>query len=258
MSSKGFIALRGDYRNLASYQVADCLYAITHHFAHRFLSIGDRTVDQMVQAARSAKQNIAEGSVDGATSTEMEIKLMNVARGSMHELRADYEDYLTHHQLERWARDDSRTAAVRAFSKKHNKPADYLDRLSERSDETIANIALTLIHQYDYLMERLIKSIERRFLEQGGIKEQMYKARLEQRDRQREAQSPQSPQSSQSSQSSQSPRSSQSPQSSQSSQSSRSPQSPRSSQSSQSPQSPQSPQSSRSSLPGNKPNDIIN
>ena len=98
---RDFLPQRGNYENLAVYKLATCIYAVTFHFANTYFSRGDRTIDQMVQAARSGKQNIAEASVDGNTSTEMEIKLMNVARGSMHELKADYEDYLMHHELER-------------------------------------------------------------------------------------------------------------------------------------------------------------
>lgn len=96
-----FLPQHGHYRNLRVYQVTEIIYDITYYFTQRYLCKGDRTIDQMVQAARSGKQNIAEASVDGNTSTEMEIKLMNVARGSMHELKADYEDYLMHHELER-------------------------------------------------------------------------------------------------------------------------------------------------------------
>jgi four helix bundle suffix protein len=182
--NREFLPQRGNYENLAVYKLATCIYAVTYHFANTHFSRGDRTIDQMVQAARSAKQNIAEGSVDGNTSTEMEIKLMNAARGSMHELKADYEDYLTHHELERWSNDDPRTTATRRFSKANSDPNVFIAKCKERSPETVANIALTMIHQYDYLMVRLIESIKRRFLEQGGIKEQMFRARKDYRDKQ--------------------------------------------------------------------------
>lgn len=182
-TNKVFLPQRGNYENLAVYKLATCIYAVTYHFANTYFSKGDRTIDQMVQAARSGKQNIAEGSVDGNTSTEMEIKLMNVARGSMHELKADYEDYLTHHELERWSSDDSRTMATRRFCRANSDPNVFVDKCKERSPETVANIALTMIHQFDYLMVRLIESIKRRFIEQGGIKEQMYRARTGYRDK---------------------------------------------------------------------------
>lgn len=182
--NRDFLPQRGNYENLAVYKLATCIYAVTYHFANTYYSRGDRTIDQMVQAARSAKQNIAEGSVDGNTSTEMEIKLMNAARGSMHELKADYEDYLVHHGLELWGNDDHRTSATRRFCKVNSDPNVFIAKCKERSPETIANIALTMIHQYDYLMVWLFESIKRRFLEQGGIKEQMFRARKDHRDKQ--------------------------------------------------------------------------
>ena len=177
-----FLPQRGNYENLAVYKLATCIYAVTYYFANTYFSKGDRTIDQMVQAARSGKQNIAEGSIDGATSTEMEIKLMNVARGSMHELKADYEDYLMHHGLHQWPVDDPRTQATRNYCKSNSEPDAFVEKMKERSPETIANIALTMIHQFDYLMVRLIESIKRRFLEQGGIKEQMFNARKKYRN----------------------------------------------------------------------------
>ena len=172
-----FLPQRGSYENLAVYKLATCIYAVTYYFANTYFTKGDRTIDQMIQAARSGKQNIAEGSVDGSTSTEMEIKLMNVARGSMQELKADYEDYLLHHGLQQWSVDDSRTQATWNFCRCNSDPSTFVEKMKERSPETIANIALTMIHQFDYLMVRLIESIKRRFLEQGGIKEQMFNAR---------------------------------------------------------------------------------
>lgn len=182
--NKDFLPQRGNYENLAVYKLAACIYAVTYHFANTYFSKGDRTIDQMVQAARSGKQNIAEGSVDGIMSTEMEIKLMNVARGSMHELKADYEDYLIHQELEQWSSNDPRTIATRRYCRNNSDPNVFIAKVKERSPETIANIALTMIHQFDYLMVRLIESIKRRFLEQGGIKEQMYHARKNHRDKQ--------------------------------------------------------------------------
>lgn len=177
-----FIPLQGDYENLAVYKIASCVYIITEHFVSVVFPRGSRTIDQMLQAARSAKQNIAEGSVDGATSIEMEIKLMNVARGSMHELKADYEDFLLHSGLQKWDSNDPRTIQTRNFARVNNDAELFRDKMKERSPETVANIALTLIHQYDFLMVRLIESIKQRFLHNGGIREQMYKARLDARN----------------------------------------------------------------------------
>ena len=176
-NNKSFIPQRGDYRNLAVYKIASCIYVITHHFANTYLGKGDRTIDQMVQAARSGKQNIVEASVDGNTSRETEIILMNVARGSMHELQADYEDFLLTHGFEKWDNNDPRTIQMRNYARNHSEPEVYLEKVKQRSPDTVANVALTLIHQYDYLMVRLIESIKQRFLNEGGIKEEMYRAR---------------------------------------------------------------------------------
>lgn len=172
-----FLSLNRNYKNLTVFQLAECIDVVTYYFATTHIGNGDRTRDQMVLGVRSGKQNIAEGSVDGATSTEMEIRLMNCARGSMQELRTDYEDYLRRRGLEMWSKDDPRVAQVRRFVRGCKDPDVYLAKVKERSPETIANIALTMIHAYDYLMERLIESIKRRFLQQGGIKEAMYRAR---------------------------------------------------------------------------------
>ena len=139
--------------------------------------MGDRTVDQMVQAARSGKQNLAEGNIDGITSREMELTLTNVNRASLHELLLDYEDYLRVRGLEQWDYDDPRCVQTRAFCKAHLDSAIYREKIKERSDETIANIAITLIHQCDVLIKGLIEWKKRDFLEKGGIKEEMYKAR---------------------------------------------------------------------------------
>lgn len=176
---KGFIPQRGDYQNLKVYQLGNCIYALTYAFAHRYLEYGDRTKDQMIQAARSGKQNIAEGSVDGASSAEMEIKLTIVAKGSMHELRIDYEDFLLARGLAKWSIDDPRTRQVRKYCKTHMYPEEYRRAVETRSAETIANIAITMIHQFDVMITGLIESQKRRFLREGGIKEQMYKARVE-------------------------------------------------------------------------------
>ena len=181
MQNSDFIPLQGAYEDLAVYKIAGCVYAITEHFVAQVFPRGSRTIDQMLQAARSGKQNIAEGSVDGATSIESEIRLMNVARGSMHELKADYEDFLLHNNLQKWASNDPRTQQTRDFARRNTDPEVFRDKVKERQPETIANIALTLIHQYDYLMVRLIESIKRRFLQNGGIREQMYHARVEAR-----------------------------------------------------------------------------
>lgn len=147
MSNNNFIPQQGFYRNLRVYQLAEIIYDITFHFTSRFLSKGDRTVDQMVQAARSGKHNIAEGSAAGSTSKETEIKLTNVAKASLQELLIDYEDYLRVRSLKQWDKDSQKVVQTRKFCNNQRDSSEIMKRLPERSAETIANIAITLIHQ---------------------------------------------------------------------------------------------------------------
>jgi four helix bundle suffix protein len=175
------------WKELYFYRKSDALYQITVEFCRRFLPAhGDRTVDQMVQAARSGKQNIVEGSEDGQTSSEMEIKLMNVARGSLQELRADYLDYLNTHHLSVWNADSERQRKLREFCHSHNDYSDYEPLLSKMNDEEMANLALTLCHQTDKMMCNYIENLEKLFVTEGGIKERMTAARLGYRTNQRE------------------------------------------------------------------------
>ena len=172
-----FLPKRGNYRGLIAYQKAECIYDITFYFAHTHLDKSDRTIDQMVQAARSGKQNIAEGSAASATSTETELKLINVARASLQELLVDYTDYLRVHALEQWAMDSEKARQARQVCSRHNDTAYYRTAIAERSAETIANIAITLIHQEDVLLRKLLQRLEDDFVRQGGIRERMYAAR---------------------------------------------------------------------------------
>lgn len=173
------------WQELYFYRKSDALYLLTVEFCRRFLPPhGDRTVDQMVQAARSGKQNIIEGSEDGQTSSEMEIKLMNVARGSLQELRADYHDYLNTHHLPVWEKENPRQQRLRAFCHEHNDYGDYAPLLGKMNDEEMANLALTLCHQTDKLMCAYIARLEERFVKEGGIKERMYAARTGYRQQQ--------------------------------------------------------------------------
>lgn len=174
---KYFLRQDKNYRTLWAFQKAECIYDVTYYFAHKYLKYNDRTIDQMVQAARSGKQNLAEGNIDGITSRETEIKLTNVNRASLHELLLDYEDYLRVRGLEQWSFDDPRCRQTRAFCRAHLDSAVYREKIKERSDETIANIAITLIHQCDVLIRGLIEWIKCDFKENGGIKEEMYRAR---------------------------------------------------------------------------------
>ena len=174
---KDFLRQDNNYRTLKAFQKAECIYDVTFYFAHQFQQPGDRTIDQMIQAARTGKQNLAEGNIDGITSREMELKLTNVNRASLHELLLDYEDYLRVRGLEQWKQDDPRLRQTRAFCKAHLDSAIYREKIRERSDETIANIAITLIHQCDVLIRGLIEWIKQDFKQNGGIKEEMYRAR---------------------------------------------------------------------------------
>jgi four helix bundle suffix protein len=166
------------WQNLYFYRKSDALYQLTVEFCKRYLPPhGDRTVDQMVQAARSGKQNIVEGSEDGLTSSEMEINMLNVARGSLQELRSDYQDYLNTHHLPMWDSKSERRKRLRAYCHHHNDFADYEPLLAKMNDEEMANLALTLCHQTDKLMCAYIKKLEKQFVTEGGIKERMYAAR---------------------------------------------------------------------------------
>ena len=173
------------WNQLYFYRKSDAIFQLTVEFCHRFLpAYGDRTVDQMVQAARSGKQNIVEGSEDGQTSSEMEIKLLNVARGSLQELRSDYQDYLNTHHLPLWTSDSDRQRRLRDFCHSHNDYSDYEPLVTKMNDEEMANLLLTLCHQTDKMMCAYIEKLERQFVTEGGIKERMYAARTGYRQQQ--------------------------------------------------------------------------
>ena len=158
---------------------------MTYVFCERFLpQYGDRTVDQMVQAARSGKQNIVEGSEDGKTSTRMELELLNVARSSAGELRQDYEDYLKSRRLRQWTPDDERFQPMQDFTKSHNRLSDYEPYFTQWTAEEMANVGLTLCFQVDTMMNKYMESLEKTFVTQGGIKERMHQARTGYREQQ--------------------------------------------------------------------------
>ena len=165
-------------RNLYFYQKTEVAYVLTFHFVKRFLPAkGDRTVDQMLQAARSGKQNIIEGLADGITSTEMQLKLLNIARSSLKELRADYEDYLQTRHLTVWNTQHPRYDEMLQFCRNHNLVADYEPFFNKWNDEELCNIALTLLHMTDRMMKTYLTALDKQFVTQGGIKERMYAAR---------------------------------------------------------------------------------
>lgn len=173
------------WKELYFYRKSDTIYQLTVEFCHRFLpAYGDRTVDQMVQAARSGKQNIVEGSEDGQTSSEMEIKLLNVARGSLQELRSDYHDYLNTHHLKLWQPDNKRQQQLREFCHSHNDYDAYASFVNKMNDEEMANLMITLCHQTDKMMCSYIEKLEKRFVTEGGIKERMHVARTGYRQQQ--------------------------------------------------------------------------
>jgi four helix bundle suffix protein len=173
---------RGDYRELMSFAKAEVVYDITFRFAKRFLFRGDRTVDQMIQAARSGKKNILEGSKASPTSKETEIKLTNVARASLEELLDDYLDYLRTRDLEIWHKDSPKAIYVRELGRRFPQSYElYREIVETRPAEVVANVAVCLVHQANYLIDRQLERLEREFLDQGGLRERMTSARLESR-----------------------------------------------------------------------------
>lgn len=192
MSDK-FIPQKGYYRKLRVYQIAEIIYDVTFIFTQRFLSKGDRTIDQMIQAARSGKQNIAEGSAAGSTSKETEIKLTNVAKASLQELLIDYEDFLRTRDFELWEKDSPKAVVSRRICAGNNDSSFFREAVKTRSAETVANIAIILIHQADVLLYRLIERQKADFLRHGGIREQMTKARVQYRSAQSSRSSQSSP-----------------------------------------------------------------
>ena len=176
-----------NYKKLRFYQRSDVLYQLTQVFCKRyFKKWGDRTVDQMVQAARSCKQNIVEGSEDGRASMEMEIKLLNAAKGSNCELREDYQDYLKYCGLPLWQEGHPRFEAMLAFCRGHYLYEDYRELFHRMDAEEMANMALCLSHQVDKALQSYIERKDREFTTEGGIRERMTAARLGQRESQRQ------------------------------------------------------------------------
>ena len=172
---------------LGYYRRSDILYQLTVAFCRRFLpKYGDRTVDQMVQSARSTKQNIVEGFSDGQTSFESELKLLGIARGSNKELIADYLDYLTSHHLAEWRGRNKRFEPLHAFCREHTDLPDYQQFFERWSDDEMANCALCLAHMVDKALTTVIEKKDKEFVTEGGIKERMTAARLGYRTSQKE------------------------------------------------------------------------
>ncbi len=177
----GFIPPHGHYQVLLSHKKAEIVYDLTFRFCHRFLSKGDRTIDQMIQAARSGKQNIVEGTKASGTSKETEIKLLNVARASLEELLVDYQDFLRVRDFPVWEKASKEAQYIRKLGSKLDTYETYRVFCETRSGDVVANIALCLVHQANYLLDQQIRRLEQDFVKEGGIRERMTKARLQQR-----------------------------------------------------------------------------
>lgn len=179
-SDDNLIPAHGGYRSLQSYKTAEIIYDATVTFCSRFIERKSRTNDQMVQAARSGKQNIAEGSMASGTSKKTELKLVGVARASLEELLLDYEDFLRQKGLQLWGKENAKAREVRALAYKSNRSyTTYKTYVEEEDPETTANTIICLIHQANYLLDQQLKALEKNFLEQGGFTERLYKMRTE-------------------------------------------------------------------------------
>lgn len=177
-----FIPPHGNYQELLSYQKAVVIYDLTFRFCERFLKKSDRTIDQMVQAARSGKQNIVEDSQASGTSKEMEIKLINVARASLEELLEDYRDFLRVRDLILWDKNSKEARYVRKLGNGSRTTYEtYRFFCETRPAEVVANIAICLIHQANYLLDQQIRRLEQDFLKEGGLRERMSHARYDYR-----------------------------------------------------------------------------
>lgn len=182
----GFIPAHGGYEDLLSFKKARIVYDATVAFCDRYVDRRSRTQDQMVQAARSGKQNILEGSQASGTSKEIEIKLINVARASLEELLEDYRDYIRVRGAVMWDKNSREALFVRRLGSKGDVSYEtYRTYLETRPPEIAANIIICLIHQTNYLLDQLLRTLEREFLEKGGLKENMFRARVEYRNKNR-------------------------------------------------------------------------
>ena len=182
MEPPGFVPPHGNYKTLLSYRKAEVVYDLTFHFCHRFLTRGDRTIDQMIQAARSGKQNIVEGSQASGTSKETELRLTNVARASLEELLADFQDFLRVRDLRRWDKDSKEAEFVRRLGRAPDLSyKTYRQFCETRPAEVVANIAICVIHQTNYLLDQQLRRLEQDFVRDGGLRERMARVRLQHR-----------------------------------------------------------------------------
>ena len=173
----------GGYQGLQSYQMSEIVYDATVVFCDRFINRRSRTHDQMVQAARSGKQNIAEGSMTSGTSKKTELKLIGVARASLEELLLDYQDYIRQKGLNLWTKDFPRAKEVRNLCyKKDRSYMTYKPYIEASPPDVAANTMVCLIHQTNYLLDQLLRTLEKDFLKDGGFTERLYKARSQARN----------------------------------------------------------------------------
>jgi len=180
----GFIDPHGGFRELKSYQMSEIVYDATTEFCDRWISRRSRTHDQMVQAARSGKQNIAEGSMASGTSKKTELKLVGVARASLEELLLDYQDFLRQRNLPVWGKNHPLAQMIRRLAYASNRSyMTYKAYIEGASPEVAANAMLCLIHQTNFLLDQQLRQLEKKFLEQGGFTEKLYRSRLRARSR---------------------------------------------------------------------------
>jgi four helix bundle suffix protein len=182
--TKNFIPIHGGYAKLKSYQKTEIIYDATVYFTKRFYSKMDRTIDQMVQAARSGKQNIAEASMASATSKETEIKLTNVARASLEELLIDYRDFLRVRGLFEWPKEHPYTRRLRELNQISEANYNTFRKgIEHENPEICANVLIGLIKVATYLLHLQIRQLEADFLQNGGLRERMTRARLDSRSK---------------------------------------------------------------------------
>lgn len=177
------IPAHGGYRDLQSYQMSEIVYDATVVFCERFIDRRSRTHDQMVQAARSGKQNIAEGCMASGTSKKTELKLISVARASLEELLLDYEDFLRQRNLPLWGKDYSQAKEIRGLAYAINRSyMTYKAYIADGEPETAANTVVCLIHQTSYLLDQQLRALSKAFLKKGGFTERLYKTRSQFRE----------------------------------------------------------------------------
>jgi four helix bundle suffix protein len=174
----GFIDPYGGFRELKSYQMSEIVYDATVVFCDRWIGRRSRTHDQMVQAARSGKQNIAGGSMASGTSKKFELRLVGVARASLEELLLDYQDFLRQRNLTLWGKNHPKAKKIRNLAYARNRSyTTYQAYIEGAPPGVAANTLLCLIHQTNFLLDQQLRQLEKQFLEKGGFTEKLYHSR---------------------------------------------------------------------------------